>query len=102
MNRYFNTAINLLIFICFSLIPFSAYSALFGPSNYEECLTIVSEKALSKMAVNVGARGCQMWFKDNKEKKGKCYFKVAKKSKTDDGALVGAKACTEKYKLMSK
>lgn len=76
----------------------SAFAWIFGPSNYDECVTEYTKDAGSNRAVTVIVFACKYKFKEKVNKEyADCIFDHVPRVLSDRAATVIAFACKYKY-----
>ncbi len=76
----------------------SAFAWIFGPSNYDECISEYTKDTESNRAVTIIAFACKHKFKEKvKEKYADCIFDYVPGVLSDRAATIVAYACKFKY-----
>ncbi|WP_419174384.1 hypothetical protein [Desulfosediminicola sp.] len=83
-------------FVLFGSNPGHAF--IFGPSNYDECISEYTKEAESNRAVTIIAHACRYKFKEKgNQKYSDCIFDYAPGVLSDRAATIIAHACRYKY-----
>ena len=84
----------LILFVSYN----SAFAWIFGPSNYDECISEYTKHTESDRAVTIIAYACKHKFKEKvKIKYADCIFDYVPRVMTDRAAIIIAYACKYKY-----